>query len=173
METFKKISINGRLAYSIYCLKLFIKEKFIEFSDNQELLFILNEISEGLNEKYPENFEQKITELSPNSILDSHPDNNFKKYTFFKTSELESFKVLYNNLPQSVIEIIDSVIELALCNIYKNTGEYSECTFNELLYIFQILKREKFNLPIIPNVIMNSSFNQNNGWGNSIKLPAL
>ncbi|SRX75280.1 hypothetical protein [Aequorivita antarctica] len=163
----KKISIRGRVAYGLKCIYNYIEEDNVTLF-KPEIENILAQIKEFLVLDKFNVWEKKIREYTPSSILDTHPDNDFRDYEYVNVEELRRIENAYRNLPNSLISIIENTIAIETNNLYGGVIGYSSVTLDPLMEIISIMLEKNIKLPNI-NLFKQYSFLQDNGWGEKIE----
>ncbi|WP_299184683.1 hypothetical protein [uncultured Aquimarina sp.] len=165
---FKKISIRGRLAFGVKCLEQYIKEKNLENKHLDKLISVLWDFttSENLAE-----WDNKISDLHPNNIVDKHPDNKASDYKSLTESEFIDLKKYYSEISDDLFLLIDLIIDIGTTDLYGATGSYSKDTLQSTMRVYQFAQ-EKMNE--IPNIhkFKISKFSEKSGWGNKIEKSA-
>lgn len=159
---FKKVSVTGRMAFGIKCLEQFIIEKEIQNAMLYRLLEVLWEftITENLAE-----WDSKITELAPESILDNHLQNSPENYKHLTASEFQHLKDFYLKADEKLIDLIGYVIDIGTTHLYGATGQYAKEALESTMKVYQFAKKEIVVIPDL-NKFTFTEFSERNGWGN-------
>ncbi len=168
-EKIKNISIRGRFAFGIKCLEQYISESTIESAWIDKLLATLWEFttSERLDM-----WDEKIKDLDPWNILDTHPDNKASDYKSLTENEFHELKDFYNSLDQDFIDMIGNAIEIGTGNLYGGTGKFSNETLQPTLELKKIARRKLKEIPKIKSFEF-SRFSEQHGWGNKFNRNVL
>ncbi|MFD2908373.1 hypothetical protein ACFSX9_06460 [Flavobacterium ardleyense] len=161
---FKKISINGRMAFGVKCLETYLIENNIKNIWTERLINTLWEFTSSHN--LPE-WETKISDLTPECILDTHPENIAEDYKSLSESEFNSLKDFYLKVDDKLIFLINLVIDIGTTDLYGATGKYSENTLKSTMEVYKFCKKELNVLPDL-NKFNFTKFSENDGWGKRI-----
>lgn len=165
---FKTISITGRLAFAIKCLEQYIKEQKLESTWLDRLIDVLWDFttSEDLGK-----WDKKISNLDPNNIIDTHPDNKASDYDFLTASEFNELKTYYAGISEALSLLIDLTMDIGTSNLYGGTGEYSKYTLESTVRVYWFAKENIDKIPDI-NKFKISPYSEDRGWGNNIERSA-
>jgi len=167
-DHFKKISIIGRLAFGVTCLEQYIQEQNLE---SKWLDRIINVLWEFTISKDATGWNNRISELDPNNILDKNPCNKASDYDTLTELEFNELKKYYGGLPKDLLLLIDLVIDVGTSNLYGATGDYSKSTLESTMMIYKF-SQEKIDKMIDINKFKISKFSEQGGWGNAIEKTA-
>ncbi len=161
VEQLKLVSIRGRMAYGIACLKQVLKQT----NNNQPILhLLLDRLTEFVEKDRLDLWEQRIGEVVPYAILDTHPDNIFENYKTISVEEVLKLKTLYESMPNAITDLIDDVVNIGESNLYGGVDQYSQNTLDAILAVLEKMKNLALNPPdIMP--YLSSPFSENGGWG--------
>src|SRR5690349_4981884 len=114
-EIFKNISICGRLYFGVACIIKAIQSTHLNMEMYKNIIETIVEFtsSSALNE-----WEKKVIEISPDTILDIHPQNDFHEYETISFEEATKLKELYAQTPQFILDLIDYTISIGINNLY-------------------------------------------------------
>lgn len=168
-EKIKQLSIRGRVAFCAMCLEKAISKLGLDSPQMDKIISLLWEFTESNN--FAE-WEKKATEVSPDTVLENHLDNDFADYETLSVEYLNNLKDSYLSMPKEIIELISWSLETGLSNLYGNTGEYSETTFNAVEKVISIMNKLQVGLPDI-NLIKFSHFQEEFGWGDRFSKVSL
>jgi hypothetical protein len=162
---FKLISISGRLAFGVKCLEQYLIEKNILNKWLDKLINLMWEftISEDLSE-----WDNKISDLDPSNILDTHPDNKASDYKSLTEPEFNELKNYYSNIDNDLLLLIDLIIDVGTTDLYGATGKYSKNTLDSTMRIYNFASEKINKIPEIDKFKI-SQFSERNGWGNRIE----
>ena len=158
----KDISIRGRFAFGVKCLEQYISENNIESKWIEKLL---NTLWEFTSSERLDIWDEKIKELDPWNILDTHPDNKAGDYKTLSEKEFYELKGFYNSLDKEFINMVGNAIEIGTGNLYGGTGEFSNETLQPTLELIKIAKNQLKNIPSMESFGF-SKFSEKHGWGN-------
>lgn len=161
-DLLKKISIRGRVAFCLACLHNALQQEGINFI---LLQLTIDRIRNFLTTSKLDEWEQKAVEVSPDTIFDTHPDNNFDDYATLTRSEIEVLKNIYTRLPKSILQLIDLTISVGLANLYGGTGEFSSHSLKPTMSVIEAMREFGYKIPDIREY-SQFDFSKNNGWGN-------
>lgn len=160
-ELLKQISIRGRFAFCLACLHNAMRQEKV---DNQSLSVVFERMSSFLTTDKLDEWEKQVVEVSPDTIFDTHSDNDFNNYETISASELSGLKTIYEKLPPVILELIDLTINVGLSNLYGGTSDYSPHSLVPTLKVVELMKGNAFELPPLQQY-SRFSFSDNNGWG--------
>ena len=155
------MSIRGRVAFCVTCIEN-AKEYF--GIKSQQLDLVISEIWAFTSSTNLSAWETTINEYAPHVILDKHPSNKPENYNFITQNEFTQLKILYESIPQCLVEIIGDTIEAGACNIYGGTEEFSPCSLKYSLNVYSTMLENQLPLPDIKQFMM-SPFSEEHGWG--------
>lgn len=161
MESFKTVSISGRVAFGIHCLEAALKQYNY---DTPEVRLILARIREFVEKDDLDVWERRVTEIAPSSILDGHPANIFEQYETISLEYLISLKKLYESMQSLLKDLIDAVIDIGKSNLYGGVGAYSEYSLREVDKVIDIMNDLQVPVPESTPYFI-SPFSENGGWG--------
>ena len=162
-EILKSISIRGRFAFCMACLRNAMQQEGIPMSKLQQVFDRLNSF---LTTTKLDEWEQYVVEISPDTIFDEHPDNDFDDYKTLNRTDLEKMKDIYLTLPKNIVELLDLIVSVGISNLYGGTGEYSEHTLKPAMLVIELMRKAGYKMPDI-SLYQQYSFQENNGWGNA------
>ena len=160
-ELIKKISIRGRLAFCLACLHNAMRQEKV---DARSFSLVFERISSFLTTNKLDEWEKQAVEVSPSTIFDAHPDNDFNDYESMSVAELIRLKAMYKKLPPVVLALIDSTINVGLSNLYGGTSDYSPHSLAPTLKVAELMNSNNYELPLL-QPFSHYSFADNGGWG--------
>lgn len=160
-EELKKISIRGRFAFCLACLHNAMQKEQV---DSQSISVVLTRMNTFLYTKKLDEWEKEIIEVSPDTIFDVHPDNNFNEYETISAADLTRLKSVYEEMPVPIVKLIDYTINVGLSNLYGGTGEYSHQSLIPALEVVDLMINNDYQLPSLQEFV-HDKFVDNNGWG--------
>ncbi len=161
-DIIKRISIRGRFAFCLACLhNSLIKEGI----DAQKLRILLDRLHDFLSSVKLSVWETKAVEVSPDTLLDIHADNDLGAYKTLSKEEAEYLKNMYTTLPKAIVQLIDLTISVGLSNLYGGTGEYSSHTLEPVLQVVDVMEQSGYQMPDI-SAYERYRFAEDHGWGN-------
>lgn len=158
----KSISIRGRFAFGVKCLEQYVNENNIEGKWIDKLL---NTLWEFTTSERLDLWDEKINDLDPWNILDTHPENKAEGYKSLTGKEFYDLKDFYASLDKGFVEMIGNTIEIGTRNLYGGTGKFSNETLQPTLELTRVAKNLLNNIPKIEDFEF-SRFSEQNGWGN-------
>jgi len=161
---FKKISITGRVAFGIKCLEEYLTENKIR---NVWTNRLINTLWEFTTTKNLSEWDKKISDLTPECILDTHPKNIAENYNSLSESEFQSLKEFYLKVDDKLIYLINLVIDIGTTDLYGATGKHSENTLKSTMEVYKFAQKEINVIPDL-NKFNITKFSENGGWGNRI-----
>ena len=155
IDSFKEISIRGRLAYGARCLE----NALAQYAINEKLLtqLLLPRIWEFTRSEDLSAWEQEINQIDPDVLLDAGAQRSMS------TQEATLFQ-LYHSLPTFITEMISDVIEIGTANLYGGTGSYSVHSLKPLERVIQSCKSHNISLPDLAP-FYKTRFEEEHGWG--------
>jgi hypothetical protein len=170
INRFKKISIRGRIAYSLLCLEN-LKSKLN--SDLIELEVLIEKLWETTKSDKLGWWQNEFIENNPIVMIADYELMKNGKVTFeqigLETIKTESKFIerieFLNRLKTPIPKVLDKLCEIANQNISAGTGQFSELTLNPMIELIEII--EKANVAKLPKIdaVEFSKFEENNGWG--------
>lgn len=161
---FEKISINGRIAFAIKCLEEYLIENKIR---NVWTNRLINTLWEFTTTKNLSEWDKKISDLTPECILDTHPKNIAENYKSLTESEFQSLKEFYLKVDDKLIYLINLVIDIGTTDLYGATGKHSENRLKSTMEVYKFAQKEINAMPDL-NKFNITKFSENGGWGNRI-----
>jgi len=162
INNFKKISLNGRVSYSIGCFENTLR--FLNYNVN-EWRIVLEYLWEFTSIKYLDDWSGMVAEIIPENLLE---------FKFYEEHEFEyldekNFNYLYQ-LYQSIDEKIDfvmtSIYDIGTSHAYSRIVEYGQNSLDELEILINYMKKNNVPLPDV-SLFEKFSIEENKGWGNS------
>ena len=135
-----------------------------EHIDTRDLTLVLERMNEFLSTDKLDEWEKRAVEVSPDTIFDNHPDNNFADYETLSVTELIQLKAAYEKLPSAIISLVDSTLSVGLSNLYGGTGLYSEHSLLPTMEVIDLMKRNEYAIPSL-EAFTRFTYADNNGWG--------
>ncbi|WP_291725841.1 hypothetical protein [Bernardetia sp.] len=166
METIniKKISIKGRVAMGIACLKYMLPAT-IYTEPLYKVLSFLNRFIYDPNIDIAD-WEELSAEIIPDVILNMSYSDEF---TLISQAEYLSFKMLYQDIGENSCLVIDKIVDIASIHFYSAIPSYSPETLKLVEEILEICKAETGSLPNL-DLYKKCRFSKNHGWGEVIKM---
>ncbi len=165
---FKKVSITGRVAFGTRCLEQYIVERNMKHNCISKIIDTLWEFMdcEDLTE-----WDNKISDLDPSNILDTHPANTYDDYRSLTKLEFQEFQKFYSSINNDFLLLIQWTIDIGVSNLYGATGRHSKSTLTPTMKVYNFAKD---NIKAIPNinVFLVSKYSERYGWGNKISKEA-
>ena len=162
VNTFKDVSIRGRLAYGAICLEQALAQFHIDHPLLHEL--VLARIWAFTSASDLGEWDEKIREVDPFIVVDSAPLNQEPEPATLSRVTFKDLRDLYQNIPCEISCLISEVIEIGTANLYGGTGEYSTFTLEALKAVIQHCVSLKIPLPEI-EPFKKSKFSEHHGWG--------
>lgn len=161
IDTFKKISLNGRVAYGISCFE----NTLIDLNyDVNEWKVVLEFLWQFTSIQYLDDWSGMVSEIIPENLLE------FKTYAEhdFEYLDEKNFKYLYN-LYKSSDEKIDfvmtSIYNIGTSHAYSIIVEHGQKSLNELEKLIIYMTQNNIQLPDV-KAFEEFSIEENKGWGN-------
>ncbi len=168
INRFKKISLLGRIAYSIRCFEntlLFLKYNIKEWE------IVLVHLWNFGSKQYLDDWIYSVNEIIPDHLLEF---KNYENHNFEYLSK-EEFVYLYN-LYKDSNKLINDVMELiyfiASSHIYTIIIGYGEESFNNLQILIEYMISNNIPLPEV-DTFESLSFKENQGFGNKFNATSL
>lgn len=163
---FDKISMNGRMAYSILCVEKYLLDKFPN-DDWESLSRLMWEATSSLWDEWADKFIEII------------PEYLFEKPTFLESDfeelteeEYNEFVLLLKDKPDTVNQLLLKLYELEQVYSYTSIPETGKEASQIVLDICSILEENEIPLPDL-STVQFSSFSEKNGWGNNFEGAAI
>ncbi|MEO8236565.1 MAG: hypothetical protein ABI576_00555 [Flavobacterium sp.] len=128
---------------------------------------LINTLWEFTSSKNLSEWDTKISDLTPECILDTHPKNIAENYKSLSESEFKSLKDFYLEVDDKLIFLINLVIDIGTTDLYGATGKHSKNTLKSTMEVYKFAKKELRTLPDL-NKFDFTKFSENKGWGNRI-----
>lgn len=168
-EKFKKISIRGRFAFGMKCIEQYKKENVIK---DRWISKLINALWEFTTSNELDVWDEKIRDLDPSNILDSHPNNKASDYETLTENDFKELKICYQNLNIDFINLIGYVLEIGTRNLYGGTGTYSKFTLEPTMQVYELSTKILDEIPKIENFI-KFTYKEEHGWGKIINKKEL
>ncbi|WP_259016787.1 hypothetical protein [Emticicia fluvialis] len=155
---FKRISIRGRVAFSIVCLENSIKHfqlSELEWDFLLKLLWNYTSINMGT-------WHYQVAECIPRGVLNDTDD--LSDLDFLSETQFWSLNQLYKKCNNELLEIIDLIFFIGISDLYSSIENYSPQTIEYLQEILLIMNKHKIPLPPV-NMFYQFSITEYNGWG--------
>ncbi len=159
---FKTISIRGRFAFGVMCIEQYLFENKIEDTWVEKILILLWEFT---NSESLDIWDEKISDINPQNILEVDYEMFPNDFPTITASEYNELKSLYQILDKALIKLISDTIEIGTSNLYGGTGEYSKFSLTPTIEVYQTANKVISNPPKIEKFIQ-FKFSESNGWGN-------
>lgn len=160
-NSFKDISLNGRVAYAISCfenLLLSLNYNSVMWND------VLKYLWEFTSIQNLEEWNDKIAEIIPENLLEfnSYEEDDFEyidKDTFKKLYEL------YQNIDTKVEFIIRQIFYIGSSHSYSRIDGCGQNSLDQLDILIEFMRSNSISLPDI-KPFLKYSIKENKGWGN-------
>ncbi|WP_315121153.1 hypothetical protein [uncultured Clostridium sp.] len=161
IDDFKKISLNGRVAYGIRCFENTLL--FLNYDVN-EWRMVLEYLWEFTSIQYLDDWNGIIAEIIPENLLE------FKTYEEhdFEYLDEEKFKYLYNlykNIDEKIDFVMRAIYNIGISHAYSIIVEYEQRSLDELDILINYMTKNNIPLPDV-KPIERFSVEENKGWGN-------
>ncbi|MCR5890035.1 hypothetical protein LRS06_20110 [Hymenobacter sp. J193] len=162
-EQLKSVSITGRMAYCITCLENIFASEQLHEPELETLLMCLWDFTSNpdLSE-----WEERIMDFLPEIVLDGSP----KELVCLSVEAANRLKIIYQQLPQSLLRCIDDIIEVGRGNLYAGTVGRSQQTLTPTMAVVRHMVAQGYPLPIIDNFLRSPFSEQDqHGWGRRVE----
>lgn len=164
INSFKSISVRGRMAYAICCLESAISKAH---NNSKAWDIILNQLWTYTEKKYLDEWHEITAEFIPDTILE-YTSFNQDDFEFLSRSEFDTLSKLYKGSEKHICDIINHIFELGSVELYGKLTNEGVHVLNELMQIIVLMNKYEIPLPDFIS-FTNYSFNENNGWGKTFK----
>lgn len=153
-ELIRGMSIRARMALSITCLDILLKEFSIHAEEKSALM---------------ETFWQFVEDSQLWKWDQDRRTNSLLMAIGDYIIHAENIPADYScrNLPDFALQLIFEIDELGLGDLYGAVTGHSESTFDSLLNILHLMVAHGFSIPPL-HPFLKSSFQDNGGWGNPV-----
>ncbi|UII30390.1 hypothetical protein LVD17_19040 [Fulvivirga ulvae] len=159
MGKLKKVSIRGRVAFAIHCLKGI--PELNEMNETMKSL-ILNRAWAFVEGKDLLDSYENFLDVTPECILD--PKVNISELDTIDEETYYKLNFLFKTLPHDLNVILDKISYIMCSNLYSSVGSYSAITLQYLSDIIFLMRKNQWALPeIMP--FLESKFEDARGWG--------
>lgn len=161
IDTFKKISLNGRVAYGIRCFEnalLFLKYNVSDWE------MVLGKLWQFTSADNLEVWSDKVVEVIPENLLEFkiYEDHDFE---YLNESEFIYLYALYQNIDKKIDYLIRQIYYLGASHSYSVIIEYGQRSLDELNILLKYMTNNNIPLPDI-EPFKKFSIKENEGWGN-------
>ncbi|MFJ5562452.1 hypothetical protein [Lysinibacillus xylanilyticus] len=162
INNFKKISLNGRVSYSISCFENTLRSLNYSVDDWR---IVLEYLWEFTSIKYLDDWSDMVAELIPENLLE------FKLYEEHEFEYLDerNFKYLYQlyqNTDEKIDFVMTSIYDIGTSHAYSRIVEYGQNSLDELEILINYLKKNNVPLPDV-SPFEKFSIEENKGWGSA------
>lgn len=161
IDTFKKISLNGRVAYAIRCLENTILT--LNYDVNKWKI-VLEYLWEFTSIQYLDDWSGMIAEIIPDNLLEfkTYEEHDFE---YLDEKNFEYLYSLYKNIDEKIDFIMTSIYNIGTSHAYSVIVEYGQKSLDELEKLIIYMIQNNIQLPDI-KLFETFSIEENEGWGN-------
>lgn len=158
METFRDISIRGRMAYLICSFEKLL----LHYNCNkEEWRNILEKLWKYTSMQYLDEWLYELAEYMPNSIL----EDTMEEAEYITEYEFEYLNIVYRKTSQDILLFLEIIFKCGTCDLYTKLYDDSPNTLQKVEEAIDILKRNNIDLVDV-KPFEKHSFHECNGWGN-------
>lgn len=160
IDDFKKISLNGRVAYGISCFE----NTLIALNYNvNEWKIVLECLWEFTSIQYVDDWSGMVAEIIPENLLE------FKTYAEhdFEYLDEKNFKYLYNlykNIDEKIDFMITAIYNIGTSHSYTIIVEHGQRSIDELEKLITYMTKNNIPLPDV-KPFERFSIEENKAWG--------
>ncbi|MFI3255093.1 MAG: hypothetical protein R3Y63_12295 [Eubacteriales bacterium] len=158
----KKISLRGRVAFSIRCFEYLLLDLGY---DKEKWKFVLEIMWEFTNIKHLDDWTYKLNEISPDCLLefDTYAKHDFEYLT------KEDFYYLYDlyqnmDIDEKIIYCMEKINDIGSSHIYSCIIDYGAESFECLKEMIEFMAKNNLSLPNFTD-FERFSINQSDGFG--------
>ncbi|MEK4171376.1 hypothetical protein MHI22_07360 [Lysinibacillus sp. FSL L8-0312] len=162
IQIFRKISLNGRVSFSISCLENTLQ--YLDYDVN-EWRIILEYLWDFTSIKYIDDWSGVISEIIPENLLEFklYEEHDFE---YLDEENFEFLSKLYQNLDKKIEFVMTSIYYIGTSHAYTKIVDYGQDSLDELEILINYLIENHIPLPDV-NPFKLFSIGENNGWGNA------
>lgn len=160
IDEFKKISLNGRVAYGICCFENALTALNYNIDEWKAVLEYLWDFTSN---RYLDDWSGVVAEILPENLLE------FKTYEEhdYEYLDEENFKYLnklYKNIDAKIDFIMTAIYNIGTSHAYTIIVDYGQKSLEELDKLIDYMKENDIPLPE-EKQFTRFSFEENKGWG--------
>lgn len=155
---FTKISMNGRLAYTIMCAERYAKANY-PLKDWRKLFAWLWKATSSFYDEWYYRFMEILPEYLYE--FDTYEESNFD---YLSKEDYEFYYMLLKDVDNSMKTLIKIPADISMIYSYMPIPGIGEESIKLVYKSIKILEKKKIELPN-PSQIAFSSFKEKNGWG--------
>lgn len=159
IETMEDISIRGRVAYALCCLKIYLRN-FDEF--DCELLF--SKLETYTQIQYLDEWHMEVAEYIPSTIM-AYEKFDEKEFDYVTLSQFEILAASYKRISKESREIIDSIFLIGTIELYGSVQKRGK-SFEYLVNLIGIMVKRHLDLPNV-DIFKKYKFENQQGWGDT------
>lgn len=168
INEFKRISLSGRVSYSICC---FENTLFYLHYNVEDWKIVLEYLWKFTSIEYLDDWNGIVSEIIPENLLE------FKTYEEhdFEYLDEEDFRYLYHlyqNIDEKIDDLMSAIYDIGAahsCNVIEG---YGQASFHELAKLIDYMLENHILLPDIDS-FRKFSIEENRGWGNRFEGKSL
>lgn len=152
-EIIKKISVRGRMAMAINCIKPILTFYKVNQNEKESLLNIFWQFVES------DDLAKWDSDRRNCDILMGICD-------YIETDDRSRIPLGFCKVPRFALEIINKIDDIGVEELYGRITDYSSATHEYLLSILNLALANSFSIPPV-EPFLRSPFTEKSGWGNS------
>lgn len=164
INEFKKISLRGRVSYSIACFEntLFYLNYNVE---NWKL--VLQYLWKFTDIEYLDDWNGIISEIIPENLLEfvSYQEHDFE---YLNEDDFNYLYSLYQNIDEEIDYIMSAIYDIGASHSYSVIQGYGQSSFYELGELIAYMLEHHIPLPDIDS-FRRFHIEENKGWGNEFE----
>ncbi|MBO4997327.1 MAG: hypothetical protein J6D02_04945 [Lachnospira sp.] len=161
INEFKRISLNGRVSYSIRCFEnlLFYLDYNVE-----DWEIVLEYLWQFTSIKYLDDWNGIISEIIPENLLEfmSYEEHDFE---YLDEDTFRYLYKLYQNIDGKIDYLMSAIYYIGASHSYSVIQGYGQASFNRLTELINYMVKNHIPLPDIDS-FRRFSIEENRGWGN-------
>lgn len=164
MNEFKKISLSGRVSYSICCFEntLFYLNYHVE-----DWKIVLEYLWSFTNIQYLDDWNGIISEIIPENLLEfvSYEEHGFE---YLDEDNFRYLYQLYQNIDEKIDYVMSAIYDIGASHSYSIIEGYGQQSFHELAKLIDYMIKNHIPLPDIDS-FRRFSIEEDRGWGNKFE----
>ncbi len=164
MNEFKKISLRGRVSYSIRCFE----NTLVYLNYHVEDWKIVLEYLWGFTDiQYLDDWNGIISEIIPENLLEfvSYKEHDFE---YLDEDNFRYLYQLYQNIDEKIDYLMSAIYDIGASHSYSVIEGYGQKSFNELARLIDYMIKNHIPLPDVDS-FRRFSIEENRGWGNEFE----
>lgn len=168
INEFKKISLSGRVSYSICCFEntLFYLNYHVE-----DWKIVLEYLWKFTSIEYLDDWNGIVSEIIPENLLEfkTYEEHDFE---YLNEEDFRYLYQLYQNIDEKIDDLMSMVYAIGASHSYSVIEGYGQASFHELAKLIDYMLENHIPLPDIDS-FRKFSIEENRGWGNRFEGKSL